>query len=308
MNNNPPKSPEPTPSNGVPISHEFQTLLNAGASAASIKSLPSTDPFVPVAIVPSGYKVEMLRVADFEKWSGKPRRKTGVMPFADVDSFIRYFKEHRTDDARIFATSTDSSGTFIGIMNFHGAEPSFNDHKCYVDLQATHEWKIWLSNAKNYKAQGAFATFLEENADMFVSPSGLDLVELVTNLEGKCHVDITQAVKLTTGAIQLKYSEVIEVKGGTVPQSGEMQVPKELTVSIAPFEGCAPRQMRARLRYRIDNRKIQFAYEPIDPHLHVRALIAELTGTIERNTGCEVFKIKEGVTFLKNIEDNDKPF
>lgn len=286
---NKPNNPPAPNSEAVPATDNFQTLLDAGAASAGLRSIP-TGLGVPVITIPSGYDFHVVDVKEVERWNGKPNRKTGRFSFSDLESFIRYYSEHKTEDSRIFAAVSDTGANFIGVLNFHGAEPSFNDHHAHMELIPTTEWKIWMATAHTKMPQMEFARFLEDNSEMFTQPQGLDLLDLVTELEGKSHVDITQAVKLQTGAIKLNYSEVVELKGGSGNQSGEMIVPKELTVNIAPFEGTARREMKARLRFRIENKRILFSYDPIHSHWHVRALIEEVLNTIYSQTGTEPFK------------------
>lgn len=267
------------------------TILNAGAALGNIRLVKPTDG-APVAVVPDGYKMQVIPMALVEQWAGKPDRKKGWFHFDEVNSFIRYFNEHKTDSSRIFAKITDTGAKFYGILNFHGAESSFNDHICAVALRPTHEWTEWVLNANRHMPQAAFAAFLEDNSDWFIEPRGADLLELIADLEGKAHVDITQAVKLQTGAINLKFTETIELKaGGSSSQSGDITVPKEFTVEITPFEGTRHQTMKARLRFRIQEKKIIFWYEPVDSHLVVRLLCAELLDNIENQTSVVPFKI-----------------
>lgn len=237
-------------------------LLAAGAASTAIRSITPGDKTQPVIIVPKDYRVEYPKMDTFEKNLPAPLRKRGEFPFMDVESFIRYFDQHATENARIFATITDTSASYRAVLNFHGVEPSWNDHECSVALQPTHEWLLWCANNKKEMNQAAFAAFLEENADMFTLPPGAQLLDLVTRLEGKSDVEFTQGLKLQSGAIDLKYTEIVELSGGvTGPKDGKMQVPQILEVSIAPFEGCPHYNIKARLRFRINSRKLFFYYE-----------------------------------------------
>jgi len=304
-NPKPPEESDAEPS-GAPIatSNENQTLLHAGTAISGLKFV-TPDARTPVVIIPKGYQAVVMARELFDRWRGRPDRKAGMFQFGDVESFIRYFNEHKEAGSRVFAKISDGGAKFYGIINFHGDEPSFNDHKCAIELTPTLEWTVWLQNAKKQFTQTQFATFLEENSQLFVNPGGLDLVELITNLEGKSHVDITQAIKLQTGAVSLKYSEVVEVRGGASSQAGEMLIPKIIVVSIAPFEGTPHVEMTARLRYRIDNKKIILSYEPVDSHLHVRQLVSELEHTIEQQTGHLPLRVSSSGLYANPVLDDD---
>lgn len=289
--------------------NEFTSALNAGAANTALRFL-LPDGRTPVAVIPKGYKLEVVNRALVDRWRGNPQRKAGFFHFGTVESFIRYVTAHKTADTAIFVKADDAGAKFYAILNFHGAEPSFNDHVACVVLEATNEWLVWNANAGRKMSQKDFATFLEDNTDLFTSPGGLELLELVTTLEGKAHVDIVQGIKLQTGAVNLSYNETIELKGGgSGSQAGQMTIPKELKVAIAPFEGTHVANMSARLRYRIDNRKITLWYEPIKSHLHVREIVDQLKNFIHKQTGFEPLAIgKDGLNSALNNSDEACPW
>lgn len=266
-----------------------QAALDAGRAIGTIQFVGAATNVAPVVIVPQGYKSEILSAAAVEKWLPKPFRKTGDFEFADADSFIRYFLEHRDANSRIFAEISDSGGTFKGILNFHGSDPSFNDHVCSFGLEMTTEWARWCEFNKKNMSQVEFATFLEENAELFSDPKGADLLELIRNLEGHANISVNSAVKLQTGAIKLAYDEDVVLKGSAVTQAGSMDLPQILTVGIAPFQGVNPFSIKARLRYSISNRKISFRYETIDAHLIIRAVCQQVVDLIKEKTSLVPF-------------------
>lgn len=268
----------------------IQSAIDAGRALGGPELIEPDGQKAPLVVIPAGHRAEILKLSEVEQWLHAPIRKKGAFAFGDLDSFIRYFNEQKNEDSRIFSNVTDTGASFEGIINFHGAEPDFNDHKCTHTLTPTLEWTVWRENNKAQKTQTAFATFLEEHEDMFVDPKGADLRELIQTLEGKSHVNIAQAVKLQTGAIKLTYNEDVELKGQIASQTGDILVPTMLKVSIAPFVGTARYEMEARLRYRIDNRKIVFWYETVAPHLVVRAIASDMLNVIKKQTGLEPFK------------------
>lgn len=273
-------------------SENIKSMLDAGRAVGTPFFINPGSEAAPLLVVPDGYEAVFPDSDEAEKWLAKPVRKRGTFSFADVDSFIRYFMEHATPDSRIDAHISDTGIGFTGHVNFHGKEPSWNDHNCVVQMRPTHEWSVWCNSNNVAMSQTKFAQFLEDNADMFVDPPGAQLSELVTTLEGKSHVDFSQAVKLQTGAVNLKFTETIELKGGVAgPQSGDMQIPKTLKVSIAPFEGTPRYEIMARLRFRIQDRKLTLWYEAVAPHLVVRTIAADLLKVIETKTNVQPFRV-----------------
>ncbi len=268
---------------------DAQVTLNAGTALAGPQYVTPNGKDIPLIVVPEGYKIASPDPGALKAYLKQPLRKVGEFRFTDVDSFIRYFNEQKDDQSRIFASITDATIKFSAILNFHGDAPSWNDHYCFVNLLATREFTIWTAANKKEMTQCEFAQFLEENTDLFREPSGLSLLELVQSLEGKSHVDITQAIKMQTGALRLNFTETVELKGGTSTAEGSLDIPTKLKVGIAPFIGVSAYEMTARLRYRVSNRKITFWYETVDSHLVVRAVAADLVKVITTQTGLVPF-------------------
>jgi len=271
--------------------NQIQSALAAGRALGGIQNLTADGVSVPVVVIPEGYTAKALDMEEAENWMQAPLRKKGGFDFADVDSFNRYFNEHKSGSSRIFAEIRDNSASFRGVLDFHDENPSFNEHICRVSMKPTLEWTIWTGANKKHMPQADFAQFLEDNADVFTDPRGADLLELIQTLEGKSHVNITQAVKLQNGGLRLNFVEDVELRGGVSgSQSGEMLIPTILNVSIAPFDGVGKYPLTARLRYRIAERKITFWYETINMHLVVRAVASDMLDIIEKQTGVQPFK------------------
>lgn len=239
----------------------------------------------PLAVIPKDYKAEIINIEQVEKYLPKPFRKKGTFKMGDADSFIRFFNEGKNEQSRIFAQVDDTGGIFRGVLNFQGDEPSFNDHVVTFQLEQTLEWKRWMTQNKARMSQVEFATFLEENTALFVEPKGADLLELIQTLDGKSNVSVSQAIKLQNGQLKVNYDEEVELKGASTTQAGTMTLPTILNVGIAPFQGTKPYAIKARLRYRIESRKITFWYETIDAHSVVREVCKQVVDLIVEKTG-----------------------
>lgn len=270
-------------------SNNIQAAIEAGTRLAGIQYIGSISG-APVVVVPAGYDARILDLAKIEQFLPKPARKRGTFKFGDVDSFVRYFGEHKNDSSRIFAELTDSGASFKGILNFHGSDASFNDHICQHTLESTVEWKRWMGSNKVKMSQVEFATFLEENADLFKEPSGAAFLELIRDLEGHANISVNSSVKLENGAIKLQYDEEVLLKGSqTTTQSGEMDIPSVLSIAVAPFRGLSPFPIKARLRYRIESRKLLFWYETIDAHKLVETVCKSVMDIITEKTLVQPF-------------------
>ena len=269
----------------------IQAALDAGRALGKTELIMATAGGAPLAIIPKDYKAEIIDLAKIEAYMPKPFRKKGTFAMGDTDSFVRYFNEHKAPASRIFADVDDSGGSFKGVLNFHDAEPAFGDHIVTFALEQTLEWKRWTAANKVRMSQVEFATFLEENSQLFADPKGADLLELIQTLEGKSNVSINQAIKLQNGQLKVQYVEEVELKGISSTQAGTMVLPTILNVGIAPFHGTKPYAIKARLRYRIESRKITLWYETIDAHLIVREVCKQVVALIVEKTEVTPFAV-----------------
>lgn len=269
-----------------------QLILDAGkALAPELDLVLPGGGIAPAFVLPHNYHLKIPSIQEAEQWAGKPVRKRGCFYFGDATSFTRYFNEHKTPDSRIFADFGKTGGFvgFVGYLNFHGAEPSFHDHACYYTLKPSSEWTNWMENDSNDMTQAQFAEFLEDHQSLILTPSGADLLELIQNLEAKSHCYIDSALKLQSSTIKLRISEEVELKHGSATQSGELTLPAVLTVGIPPFEGVPAYTLQARLRYKVEQRKITFWYKTITPEATIRDVFKSLLAVIAKETEVEPF-------------------
>lgn len=270
----------------------IEAAIEAGKQINSQHSLVVDGKTVPAFVGSDNSSVYIPKMDDAEKWLAAPVRKRGRFNFADVESFTRYFNEHKTDESRIFAAVTDIGCSFEAELDFHGQLASFREHRCYAALRPTHELVVWNANNRKAMTQPEFAAFLEENAEMFFSPTGAALLELVGTLEGTSNVNVTSGVKLQNQTIKITYNEEVELKGGiTGTQSGNMEIPATITAKFSPFEGTGQYEFPARLRYKIADRKLSFWYQASNMHLVVRSIALDMLNIIEKQTGVTPFRV-----------------
>ena len=248
-----------------------EALLAAGCAIGAKPVSEHGGP--PVLLIPEKYKVLELEVP--------PERIGRNAVFSDVDSFCNYVNRFITPGTLLFAEVTDTNCTVTAHIDHHneaslegGArERLWSSHHAMLACEPTREWRKWMSRNGSEKpfSQTEFALFLEDNETLFRSPSGADLLELVQTLEGKSNVRFNSAVRLTNGRSKLDYEEDVELRGSMGTTAGALEVPSLLICGITPFEnGPEPYTVRARLRYRIQNKGIVFWYETISPHLILR--------------------------------------
>jgi uncharacterized protein YfdQ (DUF2303 family) len=207
-----------------------------------------------VHLEPKDAAVEVL---DLEEYLDKPRRKRGTPVFWDAPSMAAYVNKHK--DARTTLYMTDQNDRYLvqGILDGHSAdEPGWGRHQAILEMRKTDAWSRWLAKDNNLIGQEDFAEHIERNLIDIQKRSGADLLELAQTFQATTKVDFRESKQLASGQRQFQYVEETEARG----QRGELTIPKEFELGIAPFEGCDPYRIVARLRYRLREGKLALGY------------------------------------------------
>lgn len=257
----------------------FDTILSLGAMAVPIQTLPGAEPLV---IIPNTTKTESL--AKFFP----PARISRKVTLLEAGSFVEYVNRFKTDDTLIFATVSETGAKFMAMLDYHGAAPALKPAYCahVAEFEAiqTPEWKIWKSVDRTPLNQVAFATFLEDNAGLFVEPNGAELLELVRSLHGHKNARFNTSVRLNNGAYSVGYDEDIVVKSSNTTTSGELELPPVIKAGMSVFQGADAYEIPARLKTRIEDRRLVLFYETIALHKIVRESILLLVKQIADGT------------------------
>lgn len=271
----------PPPNEPLPIDN-VKALLDAGRG---IGNVILDHKGTPLLVLPQGYKVESLKA------HLPPQRVEQHPQFVDAPSFCAYVSRFKSKATALFAAVTDAGCSVLAVLDYHpGADtPAWTKHRATLTLAQTKEWKTWTGANAQRMGQTAFALFLEDNARLFESPSGAELLELVLTLEGKSTARYNSAVRLKSGAVKFNFEEDVELRGNASEVNGSMELPGTLLARIAPFEYMAPVTVEARLRHRIENRTLSFWYETLTPHLIVRAAAKAALDNVESETGVPVW-------------------
>lgn len=238
------------------------------------------DPFV---ITPNS-----MTVHDLSKFLPPTRIKRGVT-LLEAGSFSDYVNRFKTDNTLIFANVTETGATFTALLDYHSPapelKPAYVEHSAKYATVPTPEWTTWNNANRKQMSQVDFATWLEDNLPLFRSPTGGELLELVKTLEGKSDVRFNSAIRLQSGGNKLAYDEDVTLKGQVTTQAGFVELPKEIMAGIAPFQGAPPYEVRARLKFRIEGRKLAIWFETIAIHKIIRDSILLVVKEIAEKTG-----------------------
>lgn len=230
-------------------------------------------------LVPDGYS--LLSVEQFQH-ADKPARKTGRVTFVDVPSFSEYFSDFADPDSQIFGDP--ERHTVTAILDYHkigDGDPRFCQHRATLNCTLTEEWETWIGGNNKQLDQTAFALFLEDNLLAIVDPPGAQMLDVARFLKATNKVDFESDVNLANGQVQFKYHETVQ---GRI-RGGEGATPEAFTLRLAIFRGGRPRDVTARLRWRITaDKKLIFWYTLVGAKRLLEDAFAETLESVQHAT------------------------
>lgn len=224
---------------------------------------------LPFAVIPKDCEIKPLD--EFIK----PRFIDAGPCFKEINSFIAYVLRFATEHTTIFANPSPECVNFTAIIDYHhGNTPEWCKHVATFVSELTPEFQTWRAANRKQMDQVQFATWLEDNAALLVEPKGAELLELVRSLEGHKNARFSGAVRLATGNVSVAWEEETVVRGSQAISNGSIELPLIITAGIAPFYGTLAYAVQARLKTKVQDRKLFLWYETISEHLIMRDSIA----------------------------------
>lgn len=232
-----------------------------------------------------------------------PTRIKQTVGLQSAESFVDYFKRFADDNSLIFANVSDDKATFTAMLDYHearekdDADPKgatqniarYCEHVAVYQTEPTVEWKAWLAANRKPMSQVDFATWLEDHLHLFVkpesekdAPSGADLLELVKSLHGHQTAQFTSSIRLDNGAHSVTYEESIDVRG--TMKSDKISLPPFIFGGFSLFVGTPGYLVRARLKTRIENRRLLVFFETVALEKNVRDCLSLLAEDIATHT------------------------
>jgi uncharacterized protein YfdQ (DUF2303 family) len=264
------------------VENEVVARLAALAAGPTVTEPGTVEQF----LVPAGYQ---LREVDAERLLDYPRRVKGDAEFIDPASFIDYVDRHQDEDHTTLWGDWKQL-TLIAVLNDDTPEitgvAGWRDHRAVLTLRKTDEWADWRRADRQWMDQTAFASFLEDHVDDIHDPVAADMLELASTFTATENVEFRSAVRLQDGSGELRYVSDIEAGAGT---SGDLTVPQVFTLLIRPFEGANPREVRARLRWRINKGSLAIGYQLIAPERVVQEAFEQVADVVHDATGLSIW-------------------
>lgn len=254
----------------------------------------------PIMVIPEKSKIASL--ADYVD-KPAPQFVSTVAQLHDVDSFAEYVNRYKTPATLICVDVGTNSAAFQAVFDYH--LPSQADktsipmrcaHKAAFTTLQTPDFKAWLAADRQDMPQLAFASWLEDHQHLFITPdsntknwpankpyppSGANLLEFIQDLHGKQDVKFSSGIRLKSGGNSLNFSEDVELK----TNGGTMELPDMLMAGVQPFLGAPAYQITARLKYRIESRKLMLRIETVQLEKVVRDAILLSVQQVAEKTG-----------------------
>lgn len=235
-------------------------------------------------LIPGGYS---HKIVDNELMLEQPTRKRGRVQLHTTQSLIDYVVRHKvTETTTVYA---DKAGhRFVAVINDARVDAAeWADHRASLALILTPEWKFWTAQDGNLMAQEDFATLIEDGQSEVREPDAATLLELALTFQARTDVKFRSAQVLQSGQRQLTYEEHTDASAG---REGQLTIPAEFVLGLAPFEGAALYELHARLRYRINNTKLSIGYQLVRPHLILDAAYSDEAVRIAAGTETPLFE------------------
>jgi uncharacterized protein YfdQ (DUF2303 family) len=223
----------------------------------------------PFVVIPNTMKVHELAGTIFNEHADRPERIKGTVKVFDSASFCQYYNLFADGNSRVFAD--EAASRVIAILDYHESPASednaarWGQHRIDLTLRYSQEWTDWKAQNGKKVSQMDFAEFLEDHAPDIVSPDAATMLEVARSLSAKTDVDFSSAIRMSNGAIQLKFNEQVKGTYG----NGQFEVPETFDIGVPVYVGHDRVRLTARLRYRLNSGKLTFWFDLL------RAAVAE---------------------------------
>lgn len=220
---------------------------------------------------------ERLELLDLEHLQPHPERPRGSVTITDPEHFAEYVVRLSSPHTTVWGD--ERSSRFVAVFNDHrdDDQPGWRDHTATLALQTDPDWQAWTMADGELRPQAAFAELLEDMAHTVVSPDAATMLEVAQTFQAARSASFESGTRLQSGDVQLHWHEETTAKAG---KKGQLEVPTEFTLSLAPFVGSPPVSLVARLRYRISGGDLGIGVKLHRPDIAKRDAFANITAQL----------------------------
>lgn len=259
-------------------------LIEVGSAIGSPKTNPEYHGRA-YAVVPEGFKLELLETAY------RPVHPKATVKLRDAASFVLYVNDHKVPATRIYAQLDPARflAVFDEMLTAEQAgddgdgdsttdQANWREFRAEFAVPASREWLLWNAANRQHMSQLKFAEFLQDNLPDVQDPDGATLLEMALNFEAVQSGNFVATQRLQDGSHNLQWKADNNA-------SGTVKLPEHLTLCIPVFENEAPREVQARLRYRLKEGTLAIWFELVRPHKVLEDAFRETWARIGDATG-----------------------
>jgi uncharacterized protein YfdQ (DUF2303 family) len=225
-------------------------------TAQQAVGLQDFDPALNYAVVAPDGGVSLL---DLEKFREAPDRARGTFKPATIESLVAYVETHKLDGATTLWVH-ETSGLVVAVLDDHSAKtPAWRQHRAELQLRPSSEWEFWMGANNRLMGQEDFANHLQEGLPDILNPDGATLLEIAEKFHASTEVKFRSGVDRTSGEVKFLYDESVEAKAST--SQGDIAVPRQFTLMLAPFIGEKKVEVAANLRYSAKGGTLHLGYK-----------------------------------------------
>ena len=224
---------------------------------------------VPYVVLPTNATVKSL-----EDLLPHPASVNETVTLRTAAGFIDYVQTFKTAATRVFGDA--ARATVTAVIDYHFEQPDWCRHRATLAFRPTPEWTTWMGLSGRHLSQVDFAAFIEDNLPDIADPAGADILDVTRSLEAKKSVEFRSSIRLQDGSSQLTYDETVVGKG-----RGNLMIPEEFTLGLAPYEGSDVFKVIARLRYRITEGRLELWYDLRRPHTVLEQVFTDAVTAVQ---------------------------
>lgn len=254
---------------------DVQAAIEAGALLADPTVLEPGKAYA--FIVPGADESVVVVDRTDDKYLDAPRRKAGTVEVLDADAFVAYLAKHGIAGQTEVWSDLERQ-QLTAVLDAHSdTAASWEGHRLKLVLRRTPAWMAWTHRDSHWMAQRDFAEHIEANAPDVKRPSSADMLELAESFQAKLNTLFESTEVLAGGKRALVFKETTEAKAG---HRGQLEIPKDIELTLRPFYGGPVYAVTARFRYRINSGQLSMSYQLDRPSDVLEAAYVDLTKSI----------------------------